>query len=75
MASYRIITAEPLAASGVATSSAIENLEDALGFARDLLADGIQVLQIEDVDGAVVHDSDAVKAWCAARPRKRTRPR
>ena len=64
----RVITAEPLASSGTATSSAIAKLDDALDLARDLIADGVEVLRIEDAAGAVVRDADAVKAWCAARP-------
>lgn len=57
------------------TSSAMVSEEAALGFARDLIEDGITVLWIEDRDGAVVKTEDEVRAWCEARVRKRARPR
>lgn len=55
-------------------SSAIDKLDDALGFARDLIEDGVDVLRIEDATGAVVKDADEVRAWCGARRRKRVEP-
>ncbi len=68
---FRVVTAEPSSPSGIATSSAIDKLDDALGFARDLIEDGVEVLRIEDAAGAVLRDADEVRAWCAERPRKR----
>ncbi len=55
---FRIVTAEPSTASGTAISSSIVALEDALGFARELLEEGIQVLRIGDDAGAVVRRAD-----------------
>ena len=47
----------------------------ALGFARDLIEDSVDVLRIEDDAGAVARDADGVREWCAARVRRRARPR
>ena len=66
MTFFRVVSVEPLSATGTATSSAIDKLEDALDFARDLVDDGVDVLRIEDAAGAVVKDAGEVKAWCAA---------
>ena len=55
---FRIVTAELPTASGTAISSSIQTLEDALGFARELLEEGIEVLRIEDDAGAVVRRAD-----------------
>ena len=63
--SFRVVSAEPLSLSGIAVSSAIEKLEEALAFAAVLTREGLDVLRIEDATGAVVRDADQVKAWCA----------
>ena len=55
---FRIVTAEPSTASGTAISSSIQTLEDALGFARELLEEGIEVLRIEDDAGTVVRHAN-----------------
>ena len=55
---FRIVTAELSTASGTAISSSIQTLEDALGFARELLEEGIEVLRIEDDAGVVVRRAD-----------------
>ena len=65
--SFRGVSIEPASASEAASSSAIKKLDDALGFARDLIEIGIDVQRIENDAGAVVRDADEEKAWCEAR--------
>lgn len=71
---FRVVTLEPETATGFAVSSSMASEDAALGFARDLIEDGVEVLRIEDDAGAVVRHADEVKAWCAARKRRRSGP-
>ena len=71
---YHVVTSEPTTASGEGISSPFVMEDAALGFARDLIEDGVEVLRIENDAGAVARDADAVKAWCAARKRRRAGP-
>ena len=71
---FRVVTAEPSTSAGFAVSSAFMTEDAALGFARDLIEDSVEVLRIEDDAGTPVLDADEVKAWCAARKRQRSGP-
>ncbi len=64
---FRVISAEPSSPSGTATSSAIEEVDEALAFALVLNDHDLEVLRIVDAAGIVVRDADEVKAWCAER--------
>ena len=57
---FRVVTAEPSTVSGTAISSSMQTLEDALGFARELLEEGIEVLRIENDAGVVVRAGEMI---------------
>ena len=71
---FRVVSAEPSRPSGTATSSAIEEVDEALAFALVLVEHGLEVLRIVDAVGVVVRDADEVKAWCGERVGKRRAP-
>lgn len=62
---FRVVSAKDSSPSGVAVSSAIEKIEEALDFALVLTREGLEVLRIENAAGVVVRDQDARRLACA----------